>query len=150
MYENYRLDLAVPVSTTDHLRGTAPAPVTVVEYGDSERSVCRSAEPGVHMLLERFGHAMRFAYCHFLMESAHPHALMAATEAAAAQGRIGALDDHLMQQNARRFNEMFRRMVLHGSQCGPLQSPISGPARQLFPASNSSAEIRAVPNRRRA
>ncbi|HVO45007.1 MAG TPA: thioredoxin domain-containing protein [Steroidobacteraceae bacterium] len=103
MHASDRLDLAVPVSPTDHVRGPMHAPITVLEYGDFECPVCRAAEPGVRMLLERFGATIRFVYRHFPMESVHPHALIAAeaTEAAAAQGQFWAMHDRLMQHEAR-------------------------------------------------
>jgi protein-disulfide isomerase len=97
------MDLAVAVSAIDHLRGAAHAPVTIVEYGDFQCPVCRAAEPGVRMILERFEGKTHLVFRHFPIESAHPDALMAAeaTEAAAAQGQFWPMHDRLMQHQAR-------------------------------------------------
>jgi protein-disulfide isomerase len=95
-------DLMVPVSPTDHVRGETHAPVTVVEYGDFECPMCRSAEPGVRMLLDARPGAVRLVFRHYPLESAHPHALIAAeaTEAAAAQGKFWEMHDLLLNQGA--------------------------------------------------
>jgi protein-disulfide isomerase len=106
--ENLRMttkhaDLADPVRPTDHVRGPSLAPVTIVEYGDFECPTCRAAEPAVRMVLERSPNAVRLIYRHFPIESAHPHALMAAeaAEAAAAQGKFWQMHDLLMREGAR-------------------------------------------------
>ena len=90
MSEKAGHDLKVPVSPTDHVRGSAEARITVVEYGDFQCRICRSAEPGVRMLLDQHPGTVRLVYRHFPIQSAHPHALMAAeaAEAAAAEGKF--------------------------------------------------------------
>src|SRR5258705_8746292 len=85
-------DLKVPISPTDHVRGAPEARITVVEYGDFECPICRAAEPGVRMLLDQHPTALRLIYRHFPVESAHPHALMAA-EAAEAAGPVGKFSE---------------------------------------------------------
>jgi protein-disulfide isomerase len=97
------IDLAEPVSAIDHVRGPRTAPVTIVEYGDFECPVCRAAAPAVGMVLSRSPQAVRLIYRHFPIESAHPHALMAAeaAEAAAAQGRFWEMHDLLLRQGAK-------------------------------------------------
>ena len=97
------VDLAEPVSATDHVRGPRTAPVTIVEYGDFECPTCRGAEPAVRMVLERSPSAVRLIYRHFPIESVHPHALMAAeaAEAAAAQDKFWEMHDLLLRQGAR-------------------------------------------------
>ena len=97
------LDLLVPVTTNDHVRGPAGARATIVEYGDFECPICRAAEPAVQMVLRQFPGTVRLVYRHFPIETAHPHALMAAeaTEAAAAQGRFWEMHDRLMQGAAK-------------------------------------------------
>jgi len=94
------LDLKVPIAAIDHSRGAAHPRVTIVEYGDFECPVCRAAEPTVRMMLQQHGASVRLVYRHFPIESAHPHALMAAeaSEAAAAQGKFWEMHDHLMQE----------------------------------------------------
>jgi protein-disulfide isomerase len=97
------LDLVDPVSAVDHVRGPSHAPVTIVEYGDFECPMCRAAEPAVRMMLERASNAVRLIYRHYPVESAHPHALMAAeaAEAAAAQGKFWEMHDLLMREGTK-------------------------------------------------
>jgi protein-disulfide isomerase len=78
---NRRLDLIVPVTQVDHARGSLRPRVTIVEYGDFQCSICRAAEPGVRIVLERFSSQMQLIYRHFVMEGAHPRALVAAEAA---------------------------------------------------------------------
>jgi protein-disulfide isomerase len=97
------LDLLDPVTARDHARGAAHPRVTIVEYGDFECPVCRSAEAGVQMVLDRAPDLIRLVYRHFPIESAHPHALLAAeaAEAAAAQGQFWSMHQRLMRIGAR-------------------------------------------------
>src|SRR5258705_12623274 len=108
-------DLKVPISPTDHVRGAPEARITVVEYGDFECPICRAAEPGVRMLLDQHPTTLRLIYRHFPVESAHPHALMAAeaAEAAGAESKFLEMDDFLFRQAAR-----FGRKGLHGRAAG--------------------------------
>jgi protein-disulfide isomerase len=103
MAQQSGFDLRDPVIPTDHVRGAPHAPVTVVEYGDFECPMCRSAEPAVRMLLEAHPGAVRLVFRHYPIEGAHPHALMAAeaAEAAGVQGRFWEMHDLLLQQQAR-------------------------------------------------
>jgi protein-disulfide isomerase len=89
--------LAVPLQPTDHTQGPEHARTTLVEYGDFECPTCKQAAPTIRMLLERFPKQIRFAYRHFPLEDAHPHALLAAeaSESAAAQGRFWQMHDLL-------------------------------------------------------
>jgi protein-disulfide isomerase len=103
MHASRPLDLLVPVTTSDHVRGPIGAQVTIVEYGDFECPICRAAEPAVQMVLRQFPGTVRLVYRHFPIETAHPHALMAAeaAEAAAAQGRFWEMHDCLIQVAAK-------------------------------------------------
>ena len=91
--------LAVPVNHLDHVLGSAPAPVTVVEYGDFECPACKLAYPAVKLLIKTFGSAVRFAYRHFPLVEVHPHAELAAeaAEAAGAQGKFWPMHDLLFE-----------------------------------------------------
>jgi protein-disulfide isomerase len=102
MTQQFGHDLMVPVSPTDHVRGAAHARVTVVEYGDFECPMCRSAEPAVRMILDTHPAAVQLIFRHYPIESAHPHALMAAeaAEAAGAQGKFWEMHDLLLKQGA--------------------------------------------------
>ena len=95
-------ELAMPVSSADHILGPAHAAVTVVEYGDFQCPNCKQAAPAVKLLLQRFHGRMRFVYRHFPLQEVHPHALQAAlaAEAAAAQGKFWAMHDLLFENQA--------------------------------------------------
>ena len=96
------VDLAVPVTAVDHVLGAEHSPVTIVEYGDFECPTCKQAAPAVKLVLERFGARIRFAWRHYPVEAAHPHAMHAAqaAEAAGGQGRFWQMHD-LMFENQR-------------------------------------------------
>ena len=82
--------LTVDVNERDHVLGPATAPVTLVEYGDYECPFCGQAHHVVHALLKRLGSELRFAFRHFPIVTAHPHAQQAAeaAEAAGAQDQF--------------------------------------------------------------
>jgi len=92
------VDLAAPVDPErDHIRGDDDAPVTLVEYGDFECPNCGQAEPVVRELLNDFGHDLRYVFRHLPLSDVHPHALLAAEAAEAAddQGRFWEMHDLL-------------------------------------------------------
>ena len=90
------MTLSVPVSETDHVRGSASAPVTIVEYGDYECPYCAAARPALTALVEE-GLA-RLVFRHFPLADVHPYALTAAlaAEAAAGYGRFWEMHDMLL------------------------------------------------------
>jgi protein-disulfide isomerase len=94
--------LALPLQPTDHTQGPEHARVTVVEYGDFECPSCKVAAPTMKMLLDQFPNQIRFAYRHFPLEEAHPHALLAAeaAESAAGQGKFWPMHDLLFRNQA--------------------------------------------------
>jgi len=87
------------LSPVDHVLGPASARIVVIEYGDFECPSCAQAYPGVKILLKRFDRRIRFAYRHFPIVEAHPHAELAAeaSEAAGAQGKFWGMHDHLFE-----------------------------------------------------
>ncbi|MEA2383625.1 MAG: hypothetical protein QOH72_3596 [Solirubrobacteraceae bacterium] len=82
----------------DHVRGSANAPVTLVEYGDYECPYCGRAEVVIRELLDSFGDDLRYVWRHLPLNDVHPRAQMAAeaAEAAAAQGRFWEMHDRLL------------------------------------------------------
>jgi Na+/H+ antiporter NhaA len=82
----------------DHIRGSADAPVTLVEYGDYECSYCGQAEVVIRELLDSFGDDLRYVWRSLPLNDVHPHAQMAAeaAEAAAAQGAFWEMHDLLL------------------------------------------------------
>ena len=103
MTTKHHVDLVDPVNSIDHVRGSRLAPVTMVEYGDFQCPMCRSAELALRILLDRSPKAVRLIYRHYPVESAQPHALMAAeaAEAAAAQGKFWEMHDLLMREGVK-------------------------------------------------
>jgi Na+/H+ antiporter NhaA len=94
------VDLAAPVDAErDHIRGDDDAPVTLVEYGDFECPYCGRAEPVVRELLNEFGHDLRYVFRHLPLSDVHPHALLAAEAAEAAddQGAFWEMHDLLFE-----------------------------------------------------
>jgi protein-disulfide isomerase len=92
--------LVLPVSVDrDHIRGSADARVTLVEYGDYECPYCGEAYPIVKDIQERMGEQLRFVFRNFPISTSHPHAEEAAeaAEAAGAQGRFWKMHDHLYE-----------------------------------------------------
>src|SRR5690242_48867 len=73
--------LKVPVAPDDHIKGSANAPVTLVEYGDYECPYCGAAYPIIKRVQERFGEQLRFVFRNFPLSEIHPHAESAAEAA---------------------------------------------------------------------
>jgi protein-disulfide isomerase len=82
----------------DHIRGSADAPITLVEYGDYECPYCGLAEGVVRELLASFADDLRYVWRHLPLTEVHPHAEIAAeaAEAAAAQGKFWGMHDELI------------------------------------------------------
>ena len=90
--------LTPPVSSTrDHVLGPPNAPIVMVEYGDFECPFCAQAEPVLKALRRSLQNILLFAFRHFPLAEAHPHALHAAeaAEAAGAQGKFWQMHDYL-------------------------------------------------------
>jgi Na+/H+ antiporter NhaA len=84
------LDLAADVDDErDHVRGSADAPVTLVEYGDYQCPYCGQAEMVIRGLLDSFGDDLRYVWRHLPLTDVHANAQLAA-EAAEAAGEQGA------------------------------------------------------------
>ena len=91
--------LAIPVGPKDHARGSADAPLTLVEYGDYQCPYCAEANPIVELLLEKFGDAVLFVFRNFPFVDVHEHAEAAAeiAEAAGLQGKFWEMHDVLFE-----------------------------------------------------
>lgn len=77
-------ELAIPVSTDDHIQGVDGAAVTLVEYGDYQCPACGMAHPEVKRLQRQFAKDLRFVFRNFPLTEAHPLARPAAEVAEAA------------------------------------------------------------------
>src|ERR1700687_6357240 len=86
---------AMSLSPVDHVLGDPDARVVVIEYGDFECPVCAQAYHGVKIMLKHFKHRIRFAFRHFPIVAAHPHAELAAeaAEAAGAERQVRHRED---------------------------------------------------------
>jgi protein-disulfide isomerase len=86
-----------PILASDHARGPADAPLTLVEYGDFECPYCAKARLVVAEIEGRFAGRLRFVFRQFPLRDIHPHAEAAAeaAEAASAQGRFWPMYDQL-------------------------------------------------------
>lgn len=73
--------LQIPVTPHDHIRGSASAPITLVEYGDFECPACQLAHPTTTALQRHFGPKLRFVFRHFPLKEIHPFAEPAAETA---------------------------------------------------------------------
>ena len=96
-------DLGAPVDQErDRIRGSARAPVTIVEYGDFECPFCGQAEPVIRELLAGHGD-VRYVWRHLPLNDVHPHAQLAAeaAEAAADQGAFWEMHDLLLRHQDR-------------------------------------------------
>jgi protein-disulfide isomerase len=76
--------LILPVSERDHIRGSASAPVTLVEYGDYECPYCGLANPIVDEIRRELGDELRFVFRNFPLSEIHLHSEHAAEIAEAA------------------------------------------------------------------
>jgi protein-disulfide isomerase len=91
--------LTIPISERDHLRGSLDAPLHLVEYGDYQCPFCGMAYPVVEEVERVLSDRLCFAYRHFPIVSAHPHALRAAeaAESAGEQGRFWPMHAQLFE-----------------------------------------------------
>jgi protein-disulfide isomerase len=101
--------LTLPVGDRDHREGPAPAPVTLVEYGDYECPHCGAAYPIVKEVQRRMGDRLQFVFRNFPLTQIHPHAQTAAeaAEAAGAQGRFWTMHDWIFEHQKQFANDQF-------------------------------------------
>lgn len=91
--------LAVAVSDSDWSRGSASAPITLVEYSDFQCPACAAYYPVVKQLHEAYGDQLRIVYRNFPLTQIHPNAQLAAqaAEAAGNQGKFFEMHDALFE-----------------------------------------------------
>jgi protein-disulfide isomerase len=98
MEDDGLIRLAVPVGPDDHVRGSADAPVTLVEYGDFECPYCGVAYPVVKALEKRYGDRLRVVFRSFpLLQHPHAEAAAEAAEFAADHGKFWEMHDTLFE-----------------------------------------------------
>ena len=106
--------LTPPIGADDHVLGPSTATVTLTEYGDYECPFCGLAHQHAQKVIKDFEKSMRFAFRHFPLAQAHPHALLAAeaAEAAGAQGSVWPMH-HLLFENQRALG--FRNLLAYAA-----------------------------------
>lgn len=95
------LTAPAPVTSADHVLGSATVPVTLLEYSDFQCPACESYYPLVTRLYNESSSTMRLVYRHFPL-SQHPNAVPAAmaSEAAGVQGKFWEMYDQLFTNHA--------------------------------------------------
>jgi len=86
------------------MTGNLQSPVTVVEFGDFECSICKLAQNSVNQMLDQYGTRIRFVFRQFPMSSVDPHMhpeaekAAEASECAAAQGKFWQAEQLFFQK----------------------------------------------------
>jgi protein-disulfide isomerase len=95
-----KMDVAVDPA---RLRGNPNAPVTIVEFSDFQCPFCRTAEPTIKEVLEKYKDKVRFSYRDFPIERIHPLAKQAAeaSRCAGEQGKFWEYHDLLYANQTR-------------------------------------------------
>lgn len=79
-----------PIDDTDHILGNPNAPITIIEYSDTECPFCKNFHTTMHSLVEKYGKEGKLAwiYRHLPITNLHPKAWneAIATECAASVG----------------------------------------------------------------
>ena len=93
------MSLRTPVGPNDHVQGALDAPIVLLEYGDFECPYCGEAYAEIKAVQRAMGDSLCFAFRHFPLANAHPHAERAAefAEAAATIGRFWEMHDVLYE-----------------------------------------------------
>src|SRR5437899_1988180 len=80
------------------IRGSANAPVTIVEFSDFHCPFCRQVAPVVAQVLSRYGDKVKLVYRDFPLDSLHPQARQTAEAARCAgdQGKFWQYHDRLL------------------------------------------------------
>ncbi|PID32019.1 hypothetical protein CR970_02750 [Candidatus Saccharibacteria bacterium] len=83
--------------TTNHIKGSDSASVTLVEYGDFQCPACSQYHITIEELLAQRSDDIQFQFVHFPISSIHPNAMAAhrAAEAAGMQDKFWEMHDML-------------------------------------------------------
>ncbi len=103
------MTLLDPVRDSDHIKGPANAPFTLVEYGDYECPDCGRLFYLLRSLQSEYPERLRLVYRHYPLSGIHKHAEMAAeaAEAAGSQGHFWEMHDLLFEnQNALKRDDL--------------------------------------------
>ncbi|MCR4279904.1 MAG: DsbA family protein [Candidatus Komeilibacteria bacterium] len=88
------------ITKTDHIKGSATAGVTLLEYSDFQCPACAFYKPMVAQLTAEYGDQIAFIYRHFPLRQIHPNADEAAyaAEAAGYQSKFWEMHDLLFDE----------------------------------------------------
>ncbi len=94
-------------------KGTAKAPVTIVEFSDFHCPFCRRVLPTLAQLEAKYGDKIKLVFRDFPIESLHPGATKAheAARCANEQGKFWAYHDKLFDSPPKSSPEMFRELA---------------------------------------
>jgi protein-disulfide isomerase len=94
------------VSGSDHIQGSANAPIVLVEYGDYQCPYCGQAYYIVKNLQKKLGDKLQFVFRNYPLTDLHPHALHAAiaAETAAIEDKFWEMHD-IVFENQRRLDD---------------------------------------------
>ena len=100
------VQLHPPVSTNDHIQGSASAAIELVEYGDYQCPYCGQAYPIIKSLQRSLGKNLKFVFRNFPLTEMHPNAMNAAlaAEAAALQNKFWEMHD-IIYENQQHLND---------------------------------------------
>ena len=87
------------VTDQDHIRGPQDAPITIIEYSDTECPFCKSFHPTVKKLLADYPTQIRWVFRHFPIEQLHSKAPAEANaaECASEQGKFWEFIDKIYE-----------------------------------------------------
>jgi len=107
----------IALDADDHVQGPRDAGLVLIEYGDFECPYCGEEYPEIKAAQQAMGDALCFAFRHFPLRQAHPHAELAAefSEAAATIGRFWEMHD-LLYENQRALDQ--RSLIGYAKQLG--------------------------------
>lgn len=120
--------LHTPVSPADHIKGSANAPIVVVEYGDYQCPHCGAAHHELKRSLQGFGKDVALVFRNFPIVDSHPEAQNAAivTEFAATHGKFWEAHDALFEHQQSLGDAYYARLVESlGLSLGDLQKAIA-------------------------
>lgn len=80
-----------PVSPDDHVLGDRSAPVTLIEYSDTECPFCKRVHPTLQQLVQEYDGKVKWVYRHFPLDSLHSKARKEA-EATECANELGGND----------------------------------------------------------
>jgi protein-disulfide isomerase len=90
------------VTADDHVKGSANAKVTLIEYSDFQCPYCLNHKSTIDQILKDYGDKVRLVFRQFPLTSIHPEAEKAAeaSECAAEQGKFWEMYEKIFADNA--------------------------------------------------